>query len=98
MALTEKEVEKIASLARIRLTSEEKEKLAQEMGAILKYVEKLNEIDTKGVEPTAQVTGLENVFRKDEPLGVVKTEPGKLLEQAPDRRDDYVKVKAVFDN
>ena len=98
MALTKQEVEKIAALARIRLTDEEKEKLSQELGDILKYADKLNEINTKGVEPTAQVSGLENVFRKDDP-SFSKASEGtteKFLEQAPSRKDTYVKVKAVF--
>ena len=85
--ITTEQVEHIAKLARIRLTEEEKEKMTKELGAILTYVEKLNEIDTTGVEPTAQVTGLESVFRKDDGEGRIKADLIK----------GYLKVKAVFE-
>lgn len=95
--ITTKEVEHIAKLARIELKDKEKEKLAQEMSAILGYIDKLNEVDVTGVEPTAQVTGLENVFRKDEPRQEYNTETvNKLLNAMPKREGNHLKVKAVF--
>ena len=57
----------MAVLARLKLTPDEKERLADQMGTILAYIEKLNELNTDGVEPTAHVLGLSNVFRDDEP-------------------------------
>jgi len=57
----------MAVLARLKLTPDEKERLADQMGTILAYIEKLNELNTDGVEPTAHVLGLNNVFRDDEP-------------------------------
>lgn len=96
--ITEKDVEHIAKLARIELTNEEKEKLAKEMGSILDYIDKLSEVNVVGVEPTAQVTGLENVFRKDETRSEYNAgEVSKLRETMPQREGDYLKVKAVFD-
>jgi len=86
LTITKEEVEHIAKLARIRLSEDEKEKMTSELGAILAYVSKLNEIDTTGVEPTAQVTGLENVFRKDTPEGRIEADLIK----------GHLKVKAVF--
>lgn len=97
MKFTEKEVEHIASLARINLSQKEKEKMAEDLGSILDYVNKLGEVDTQGVEPTAQVTGLENVFREDKnpiPAG----EDEKLINQFPYKKDNYLKVKPVFTN
>ena len=64
-ALTPAQVRHIAKLARIEIEDNEVEKYAKELSAILEYVEQLKEVDTKGVEPTAQVTGQENVFRPD---------------------------------
>lgn len=61
-----KTVEHIASLARLGLKAGEAEKFAGQLGAFLEHVEMLNEVDTTGVLPTSQVTGLENVTRKDE--------------------------------
>lgn len=98
--ITKEEIERIAGLARIRLTDEEKEKLSGEVGEILTYVGKLNEVDTKGMEPTSQVTGLENILRKDD----IKTahEAGQfsdaLLAQAPEREGNYVKVRGVMES
>ena len=57
----------MAVLARLKLTPDEKERLTDQMGTILAYIEKLNELNTDGVEPTAHVLGLNNVFRDDEP-------------------------------
>ena len=57
----------MAVLARLKLTPDEKERLTDQMGTILAYIEKLNELNTDGVEPTAHVLGLNNVLRDDEP-------------------------------
>ena len=54
-------------LARIELTPEEEARLGSQLGDILKYVDKLNELDVKGVEPTAHPVPLTNVLREDEP-------------------------------
>lgn len=97
MELSEKEVERIASLARIKLSEKEKKELARDLGVILGYINKLDEIKTEGVEPTAQVTGLENVFRKDGPSKVSEPRDRELIiSQLPHKKDDYLKVKAVF--
>ena len=59
------DIEHVAKLARLKLTDAEKKRFSNQMGTIIKYIEKLNELDTKNVEPTAHVLGLENVFRDD---------------------------------
>ena len=66
MKLTEKDIEKIALLARLELSEEEKTMYAGQLSVVLDYVEMLNEVDTTMVEETCQVTGLEDVFREDE--------------------------------
>ena len=70
------DIEHLAKLARLKLTDAEKEKFSNQMGTIIKYIEKLGELDTENVEPTANVLGLSNVFRED-----VVTEP--LTNQVP---------------
>ena len=96
MKLTKKEVEHIALLARLGLTEAEMEKYAGELSSILDYVEQLKEVDTDGVEPTAQVTGLENVMRADEIKECDAATRDALLRLAPDREDNLIKVKSVF--
>ena len=66
MSFTADDVKKLADLARIDFSDEEIAKLGQELDAIVHYVEQLSEVDTDGVEPVAQVTGLVNVVRQDE--------------------------------
>lgn len=96
MSLTKQEVEKIALLARLGLSEEEKETFAKQLSSILDYVKNLSEVDTQGIEPTAQVTGLENVMREDEVEEVEAEVKEKLIKQAPDSEDDLIKTKAVF--
>ena len=95
-SITKEQVEHIAKLARLSFSDAEKEKLAKELGAILGYVEKLKEVDTTGIEPTAQVTGLENVLRKDEAIQWWDGNPFDLVEAAPDHEGKFVKVKEIF--
>lgn len=64
--LTEEDVRHIAKLARLRLSEEEVLKFTKELSSILQYIDVLNELDTKNVEPTAQITGLTNIMRADE--------------------------------
>jgi len=93
--LTKKEVEHVAKLARLHLTEKEKAKFQKQLSSILDYISQLNQVDTKKVEPIAQITGLFNIFRKDE------VEPGmpreKMLKNAPDKKDGFLKVKAVLE-
>lgn len=95
--ITKEQVEHIAKLARIELSDSEKERMTKQLGDILLYISKLNEIDTTGVEPTAQVTGLENVFRKDDAPAWYEGNPQDLVEAAPEHEDRFVKVKGVFE-
>ena len=80
--LTADQVRHIAKLARLKLSDDEVGRFAVDLTAILKYVEMLQKVDTKGVEPTAQVTGQESIFREDvihEPLA----SPDSLLAASP---------------
>ena len=99
--ISKKDVEHIAGLARIRLSEHEKEKIAGELGSILGYIDKLKEVHTDGVEPIAHITGLENILREDEitkkPLAEQAANVEKLIEMVPDKKDNYIKVKAVFE-
>jgi aspartyl-tRNA(Asn)/glutamyl-tRNA(Gln) amidotransferase subunit C len=65
MKITLREVEHVAELARLEVSSEEKDELTQQMNRILVYMEKLNELDTTDVAPTSHVVDLTNAFRED---------------------------------
>ncbi|MDO8468278.1 MAG: Asp-tRNA(Asn)/Glu-tRNA(Gln) amidotransferase subunit GatC [Candidatus Peribacter sp.] len=65
MSLSPTQVRHIAKLARLTLSDKEVSKFSRELTQILDYIEKLKEVDTKGVEPMSQITGLDNVTRTD---------------------------------
>jgi len=97
MKLTPQEIEDIAKLARLELTSKEKKKYAEELSVVLDYIEMLNEVDTDGVEETSQVTGLEDVVREDEVNECSEETKKKIIDQFPEKMGKLLKVKAVFD-
>ena len=66
MELPREVVERVARLARIRLSEEETEAFARQLGDVLVYMERLGQVDTEGVTPLSHVIDLENVFRDDE--------------------------------
>lgn len=95
MKVGRKEVEHIAKLARLRLSEEEKEKFAQQLGQILRYVEKLRELDTKDVEPAFHVVSLQNIMCEDE---VKESLPVKdALANAPATEGEYFKVPRIIE-
>jgi len=94
MRLNKLEVEKIAKLSRLELTDVEKDVFADQLSAVLDYVGKLNEVNTENVPMTAQVTGLENVYREDV---IDQCEFQKeLIKQASESEDNLIKTKSVF--
>ena len=96
--ITKKDVEHIAALARIKLTAEEKEKMEKELSAILGFVEKLNEVETADIEPMAGGTGLQNIWREDKQIDKsLEQKSAELINAAPKRKDDWIKVKAIFE-
>lgn len=90
------EVQKIARLCRIALTPAEEERMTKELGGILGYVEKLQELDTADTKPTNQVTDAENVGRDDTVLPTPEREVAALLDAVPEKDGRGVKVRAVF--
>lgn len=97
MKLKKEEIEHLGKLARLALTEEEKEQYAVELSAILEFVEQLQEVDTIGVEPTSQVTGLEDVYREDVVRSCSEEVRQKIVEQFPDREGDLLRVPKVFE-
>lgn len=95
MSLTKQEIEHIATLARLRLSGEELEKYGEQISSILDYVDKLQAVDTTGVEPTSQVTDLTNITRDDE---VIDSEIADgLIAQAPASDLGFIRVPKILD-
>jgi aspartyl-tRNA(Asn)/glutamyl-tRNA(Gln) amidotransferase subunit C len=85
----------LAQLSSLQLADDEIDNLQADIASILGYVEQLSELDTAGVEPTYQVTDLENVWRDDKVIdyGISREQ---LLELAPDQANNSVKVPKVL--
>lgn len=97
MQLSPQQIEHIAELARLNLSEDEKERYAEDLSIVLDYMEKLQEVKTEGVEPTAQVTGLKNKTRSDEVKDVSDEKRKKIIDEFPQKEGDMLKVKSVFD-
>lgn len=92
--LSREQVEHVALLARLELKEEEIEMYRQQLGKILEYIEKLNELDTTDVPPTAHVLPVKNVYREDAVREHMATE--KALANAPDREENYFRVPRIL--
>jgi aspartyl-tRNA(Asn)/glutamyl-tRNA(Gln) amidotransferase subunit C len=95
--INSEQVEHIAKLARIELSEKEKEKFFTELSAILDYIGKLNEVDTSKIEPISQVTGLKNIIREDKIRNPNIEIRNKILEEAPEKKDNYFKVPKILE-
>jgi aspartyl-tRNA(Asn)/glutamyl-tRNA(Gln) amidotransferase subunit C len=89
------EVQKLAQLSSLQLVDDEVDSLAVDIQNILGYVEQLGEIDTTGVEPTYQVTDLENVWRDDSVIDY-KVSREAMLALSTAQQDNQVKVPKVL--
>ncbi len=92
--LTKAEVKHIARLAQIKLSEAKVKKFALQLTETLDYVKSLHQLDTKGVEPTSQVTGLENVTREDKTTPSLT--PEEALSGAASQENNLFKIKAIF--
>lgn len=93
MKITAQDVEHVAKLSRLYLSEEEKENYTHTLNSILDYMEVLNRLDTEGVEPTAHVFPLKNVFREDSLQESLDREAA--LANAPDKEDGCFKVPRI---
>jgi aspartyl-tRNA(Asn)/glutamyl-tRNA(Gln) amidotransferase subunit C len=94
--ISKQEVKHIAKLARLSLAKKEEGKLQKELSAILDYIEKLKEVDIKGVEPTSHSIPVKNIFREDKVKKADLKAKKKLVDKFPARKDNYLKVKSIF--
>lgn len=92
--ISDETIEYVGILAKLELSEEEKERAKKDMGDMLDYIDKLNELDTTGVEPMSHVFPVNNVFRED--VVVNGDDAGNMLMNAPEVKDQsYVVPKTV---
>lgn len=89
------DISHVAKLANLTLSKDEEEKLGRQLEETLEYVNQLEKIDTKGAEPTSQVTGLENVTREDEVTPSLSQE--EALTNTKSKYNGLFKVKAILE-
>jgi len=95
MKLTGREVALVASLARLEMSEREMEAFTGQLNAILEFMDKLNQLETKDILPTAHVLPLKNVFRED------MVQPGlqrqEALQNAPEAEKGMFRVPRVME-
>jgi aspartyl-tRNA(Asn)/glutamyl-tRNA(Gln) amidotransferase subunit C len=94
MHVTDEMIEDLASLSRLRFNDEEKNEIRKDLQRMISFVEKLNEVDTTGVEPLLHMTDAMNVYREDQVSGSMPKE--EALKNAPAADKNYFKVPKVI--
>ena len=95
MKITREEVLHVAGLARLRFTEAQAQTFSDQLGSILEYVEKLDELELEGVEPTAHVYDIVNAFRADQARPSLRNE--QALSNAPEPAEGCFKVAKIID-
>lgn len=93
--ITNETIDYVSILAKLELTGKEREEARRDMGRMLDYIDRLNELDTEGVEPMSHVFPLQNVFREDEVTNGDGSED--TLKNAPEERENMFLVPRTFD-
>ena len=96
MSIDRDAVLKAAKLARLELTDDEVSTMTGQMSEIVNFVEKINKLDTTGIEPTANVLDIKNKFRDDVPIPSPATLE-EILSLAPERQDNLISVPRVIE-
>ncbi|MBF0538283.1 MAG: Asp-tRNA(Asn)/Glu-tRNA(Gln) amidotransferase subunit GatC [Nitrospirae bacterium] len=95
MTISQRDVEHIAALSRLRLTQEEKELFGNQLNDILLYVNQLNELDTTDITPTSHVVPLRNIFREDTVQPSIAID--NALSNAPDKTGGFYRVPKIIE-
>ncbi|MGH7874562.1 MAG: Asp-tRNA(Asn)/Glu-tRNA(Gln) amidotransferase subunit GatC [Candidatus Binatia bacterium] len=95
MKLSREEVARVAALARLRLTADEEAQMADQLGQILDYMDKLKILDTESVEPFSHAMEHANILREDRVTN--QPDPDALLANAPDRDGRFFKVPKILE-
>lgn len=92
--IDKQQVQKVAKLARLQVSDEQTKQFSDQLSKIIKYIEKMNKLDTESVTPLAHCLDMHNNFRDDTPRASLGTE--KTLENAPQRDEDFFKVPKII--
>lgn len=95
MAVSKKDVEYVAELARIELMEDEKEGMIEDLNKVLAYMEKLNELDTDNVDIIVNPYYIENKFREDEVEESMQL--NDIMENAPEKLEEYILVPTIIE-
>lgn len=95
MSIRREEIQRLAHLARLALTPAEETELGEHLNTMLVYMEKLNELNTDGVEPMVHAVGIPAPLREDRVTNQANTEA--LLQNAPAREGDFFKVPKIIE-
>lgn len=92
--ITDETIEYVSILAKLELSDEEREQAGKDMGRILDYIDKMNELDTSSVEPLSHILPVQNVFRED----MVTNGDGSeaMLRNAPKEKNSMFVVPKTF--
>lgn len=93
--ISDETIDYVGILAKLELSPQEKEQAKLDMGRMLDYIDKLNELDTTGVEPMSHVFPVQNVFREDVVTNGDESE--KILKNAPGEKDNMFMVPKTFE-
>lgn len=93
--ISDETIEYVGILSKLELSLEGKEQAKKDMGSMLDYIDKLNELDTTGIEPMSHVFPVQNVFREDVVTNGDESE--KTLKNAPGEKDNMFMVPRTFD-
>ena len=88
--IDDKTIEYVGILAKLELSEEEKQEAKKDMGRMLDYIDKLNELDTRGTAPMSHIFDISNVFREDEITN--GDQSGEMLSNAPRQKDKQYQV------
>lgn len=95
MKIDRDQIDRVATLARLKLTEEEQEAFSRQLSDIVSYVEKINELDTDTIEPADHIVPIENVFRNDEPKSSM--DMNEIERMAPDFERGHFVVPPVIE-
>ena len=93
--ISDETIDYVGILAKLELSDEEKEQAKKDMGSMLDYIDKLNELDTTGIEPMSHVFSVQNVFRED--IVTNGDDRENILKNAPAQKDNMFMVPKTFD-
>lgn len=93
--ITDETIEYVGILAKLELSDEERDQAKKDMGRMLDYIDKLNELDTEGIEPMSHIFPVSNVFRED--VVVNGDDREQMLANAPRKKEGTYMVPKTFD-